>query len=157
MFKVSTLLVQLVLESNNPIKIKFDCKKQLEKKFTNNKIFILIDDNVDATIILDEHSSEICYLNSLLRFIIKKKSIINFIHYSQKSHLTQIFNFLCSIKENSTLNLFPVDIKGKLIKKNYYISLMDANSACNYDSLNLLSSSNHIDNYILNESMDYIL
>ena len=106
---------------NNPIKIKFDCKKQLEKKFTNNKIFILIDDNVDATIILDEHSSEICYLNSLLRFIIKKNSIINFIHYSQKSHLTQIFNFLCSIKENSTLNLFPVDIKGKLIKKNYYI------------------------------------
>ena len=85
----------------------------------------------------------------MLRIFIKKNSTLNFIHHSQKLYSTQIFNFLCSIQENSILNLFPIDIKGKLIKKNYYISLMDKNSTCNYDSLNLLSSSNHIDNYIL--------
>ena len=134
---------------NSPIKIKFNCGKNLENKFINNKIFILIDEDVEATIFFNEQFNEICYLNSLLRIFIKKNSTLNFIHHSQKLYSTQIFNFLCSIQENSILNLFPIDIKGKLIKKNYYISLMDKNSTCNYDSLNLLSSSNHIDNYIL--------
>ena len=44
--------------------------------------------------------------------------------------------------------MFPIDISGKLIKKNYFISLNEENSSIDYNSLNLLNNNNHIDNFV---------
>ena len=136
----------------NPVKIKFETNENSSKTFINNRIFILMGKNVDATIITDEYFEECCYINSLIELFIDENSRIDLIQYSQKKNTTQIFNFLCNIKKNSTLNLLPIDINVKLIKKNYYVSLVGTNSSCNYNSLNLLDKFNHIDNYI---SMDH--
>ena len=92
--------------------------------------------------------NNICHLNTLFEIFLNENSNMDIIHLSEKSKTTQIYNFLCSINKNSTLNLSPVDISGKLIKKNYFISLIGQNSNIYYNSLNLLNDKNHIDNFI---------
>ena len=53
-----------------------------------------------------------------------------------------------TINKNASLNIYPIDISGKLIKNNYFINLKGKNSQCYYNGLNLLNKTNHIDNYI---------
>ncbi len=131
-----------------PVKIKFETNENITKKFINSKIFILIGKNVEVTIITDEYFDKCCYINSFIELFINENSNVDLIQCSQKKNTTQIFNFLCTIKKDATLNLLPIDINVKLIKKNYYVSLSGTNSSCNYNSLNLLNKFNHIDNYI---------
>ena len=133
---------------NKPIKIKYDMDENKKKSFLNTRIFISIGKNVSGKIRIDDKMNNICYLNTLFEIFLNENSNMDIIHLSEKSKTTQIYNFLCSINKNSTLNLSPVDISGKLIKKNYFISLIGQNSNIYYNSLNLLNDKNHIDNFI---------
>ena len=132
----------------NPIVIKCDMDENKQKSFLNTRIFFSIGRNVEAKILINDNINSICYLNTLVEMFIEESSNIKIVHLSQKSKTTQIYNFVCSINQNSSLNINPIDITGKFIKKNYFISLNGENSNINFNSLNLLSDNNHIDNYI---------
>ena len=73
----------------NPVKIKFETNEHISKTFINNRIFILMGKNVDATIITDEYFQECCYINSLIELFIGENSRIDLIQYSQKKNTTQ--------------------------------------------------------------------
>ena len=119
-----------------------------QKSFLNTRIFFSIGKNVEAKILINDNINSICYLNTLVEMFVEESSNIKIVHLSQKSKTTQIYNFVCSINQNSSLNINPIDITGKFIKKNYFISLNGENSNINFNSLNLVSDNNHIDNYI---------
>ena len=103
----------------NTIKIKFEPNKCSTKKFINNRLFILVDKNVSTSIVTYENFKETYNLNSLIELFIEENSNVELIQYSKKNFTTQIFNFSCIIKKNSSLNLIPIDIQAQLIKKNY--------------------------------------
>ena len=88
------------------------------------------------------------FLNSVYEIYVDKNSIIDFIIESEKPKTTQIFNLGGEIKSDSTLNIYTINVSGKLLKNNYFINLNDKNSNFNYNSINLLDDKDYVDNYI---------
>ena len=137
-----------------PLEIKYKINNDMTNIISNNRLFISIGENTSAEIIISEEYSNTGNLNSLVEVFIDKNSNLDIIFLSKKNNINQIYNFSSTIADNSTLNLFPIDIQGKLIKKNYFIFLNGKNSSINYNSLNLMDNSNHIDNYIKIEHLN---
>jgi len=131
-----------------PVVIKNIINNNKTKKFLNEKLLIIIGDNVSVKLIFEEKLHNNCNLNTVTQVYIGKNSIIDFIHTAEKPKATQIYNFTADVDSSSTLNLFLINITGHLVKKNYFINLNQANSSCNISSLNLLDSNNHIDDFI---------
>jgi len=104
--------------------------------------------NVEATIIIKDTDLSPTFLNSVYEIYVNKNSNIDFIIESEKPKTTQIFNLGGEIKADATLNIYPINISGKLLKNNYFINLNDKNSSFNYNSINLLDNKDYIDNYI---------
>ena len=75
-------------------------------------------------------------------------SSVDFIVHSNQPNATKILNLSANINKNATLNFYTINISGELIKNNYYFSLNNKNSACNFNGIGLLNKKNHIDNYI---------
>ena len=68
------------------------------------------------------------YINIVYEIFLEENSTIEFVNFSVKSQTTQIFHFFGTVNKNSTLKLFPIDISGKFLKKNYFISLNGPNA-----------------------------
>ena len=117
--------------------------ENLNNSFLNDRIFILVDKNVSAKLIIEEKISKKCNLNTVNELFIDDNSNIDLIHYTEKPLTTQIYNFSSLIKNNSCLNIFPIDISGKLIKKNYFICGVDLNKNLTFMYTLLLSNRYH--------------
>ena len=133
---------------DKPVKIKNSVSLNRKKSFLNERILLVVGNNVSAKIFFEENLPNICSLNTVFQIFIGKNSNIDFIHNSQKTKTTQIYNLSANINSSSKLNIFPIDISGELIKKHYFIKLEESNSECNINALNMLNNNDHIDNYI---------
>tara|TARA_Y100000994_G_scaffold249556_1_gene262035 strand:+ start:4114 stop:5253 length:1140 start_codon:yes stop_codon:yes gene_type:complete len=131
-----------------PLVINKKNSENKEKVLLNEKILIVVGNNVNAKIILKEYLNNQCYLNTVIQIYMGENSIIDFIHDTEKSKTTQICNFFTDIDSSSHLNFFSINIHGKLIKNNFFINLNRSNSSYHFYSLNLLNNNNHIDNYL---------
>ena len=132
----------------NPIVINNYISKNKKNNFLNEKILILIGNNVNVQLIFKEHIYNQCNLNTVIQIYIGDNSIIDFINDSEKPKTTQICNLFADINLSSELNLFPININSQLIKRNYFINLNKNHSQCHIYSLNLLKEDNHMDNFI---------
>ena len=131
-----------------PLVIDKKNNENKEKVLLNEKILIVVGNNVNAKIILNEYLNNQCYLNTVVQIYMGENSIVDFIHNSEKSNTTQICNFFSDIDSSSQLNFFSINIHGKLIKNNFFINLNQSNSSYHFYSLNLLNNNNHVDNYL---------
>ena len=131
-----------------PLVIDKKNNENKEKVLLNEKILIVVGNNVNAKIILNEYLNNQCYLNTVVQIYMGENSIVDFIHNSEKSKTTQICNFFSDIDSSSQLNFFSINIHGKLIKNNFFINLNQSNSSYHFYSLNLLNNNNHVDNYL---------
>ena len=118
------------------------------KSYLNYRYLFSFGKNIKATIIIKDNDLSPTFLNSVYEIYVGENSRIDFIIESEKPKATQILNFGGKIKANSTLNIYPINISGKLLKNNYFINLNDENSSFNYYSINLLDNKDYIDNYI---------
>ena len=133
---------------SNPIIIKTNSNTINNNVMESDRFFIGIGKNVSATIYIEEEIFKRCNLNTVTELFVDKNSNINLIHFSDKPKVTQIHNFASLVNNNSSLNYIPIDISGRLIKKNFYCKLNQPNSSCYLESLNILNKNNYIDNFI---------
>ena len=132
---------------SNPIIIKSNAIKTNKDVMESERFFLGIGKNVSGTIFIDEEILSECNLNTVFELFIDENSNIDLIHFSDKPKTTQIFNFSSLINKNSNLNYIPIDLSGKLIKKNLDCTLKQ-NSSCHFESLDMLNKNNYIDNFI---------
>ena len=132
----------------NPIYINNIIKANSPNEFINLRYLFHFGKNINAQIIIKDDIIENLNLNSVIEVIIEENSIIDIIIESEKINVTQIMNFSSIIKNNSELNIYSIDISGKLVRNNYFINLEYENSTCNYSGVSLLKTNDHIDNFI---------
>jgi len=118
------------------------------KSYLNCRYLFSFGKNIKATIIIKDTDLLPTFLNNVYEIFVDENSRIDFIIESIKPKTTQILNFGGKIKTGSTLNIYPINISGKLLKNNYFINLNDKNSSFNYNSINLLDNKDYVDNYI---------
>ena len=133
---------------SKPIIIKTNSNKINDDIMESERLFLGIGKNVSATIFIEEEILNKCNLNTVTELFIDKNSKINLIHLSDKPNVTQIHNFASLINNASSLHYIPIDVSGKLIKKNFYCNLNQPQSSCYFESLNILNENNYIDNFI---------
>ena len=121
---------------------------QEDDSYLNCRYLFSFGKNVKATIIIKDINLSSALLNSVYEIYVDKNSNIDFIIESEKPKTTQIFNLGGEIKRDSTLNIYSINVSGKLLKNNYFINLNDKNSSFNYNSINLLDNKDYVDNYI---------
>ena len=119
-----------------------------DNSYLNCRYLFSFGKNVKATIIIKDINLSAALLNSVYEIYVDKNSNIDFIIESEKPKTTQIFNLGGEIKGDSTLNIYHINISGKLLKNNYFINLKDKNSSFNYNSINLLDNKDYVDDYI---------
>ena len=119
-----------------------------KNSYLNCRYLFSFGKNIKATIIIKDTDLSPAFLNSVYEIYVDKNSIIDFIIESEKPKTTQIFNLGGEIKSDSTLNIYTINVSGKLLKNNYFINLNDKNSNFNYNSINLLDDKDYVDNYI---------
>ena len=114
--------------------------------------------NIKTQVIIKDTFIDNLNINNVMEIVVEENSIIDIIIDSEKTNINQIMNFSSIIKKNSELNIYAIDISGKLVRNNYFIDLEYENSEFNYSGISLLTSKNHIDNYIeINHKNKYTL
>ena len=116
--------------------------------YLNCRYLFSFGQNIEATIIIKDANLSPAFLNSVYEVYVDKNSNIDLVIESEKPKTTQVFNLGGEIKADSTLNIYPINVAGKLLKNNYFINLNDKNSSFNYNSINLLDNKDYVDNYI---------
>ena len=130
--------------------IFIDNKKTTNSKdnFTNDRMIFNFNKKSRSTIFLNEKNIKKAKNNSVFELYLDNDSSVDFIVHSNQPNATKILNLSANINKNATLNFYTINISGELIKNNYYFSLNNKNSACNFNGIGLLNKKNHIDNYI---------
>ena len=116
--------------------------------FINFRYLFKFGANNNLKIILKDAFLTKINLNTLIEIVIEENSTIDIVIESDKKNITQILNLSATIKSDSELNIFTINMNGKLIRNNYLINLEYVNSKYNYSGINLLSANNHIDDFI---------
>jgi len=139
-----------IKENSDDAYIFIDNKKTTNSKdnFTNDRMIFNFNKKSRSTIFLNEKNIKKTKNNSVFELYLDNDSSVDFIVHSNQPNATKILNLSANINKNATLNFYTINISGELIKNNYYFSLNNKNSACNFNGIGLLNKKNHIDNYI---------
>ena len=139
-----------IKENSDDAYIFIDNKKTTNSKdnFTNDRMIFNFNKKSRSTIFLNEKNIKKAKNNSVFELYLDNDSSVDFIVHSNQPNATKILNLSANINKNATLNFYTINISGELIKNNYYFSLNNKNSACNFNGIGLLNKKNHIDNYI---------
>ena len=139
-----------IKKNSNDAYIFIDNKTTTNSKdnFTNDRMIFNFNRKSRSTIFLNEKNIKKAKNNSVFELYLDNDSSVDFIVHSNQPNATKILNLSANINKNSTLNFYTINISGELIKNNYYFSLNNKNSACNFNGIGLLNKKNHIDNYI---------
>ena len=139
-----------IKKNSNDAYIFIDNKTTTNSKdnFTNDRMIFNFNKKSRATIFLNEKNIKKVKNNSVFELYLDNDSSVDFIVHSNQPNATKILNLSANINKNATLNFYTINISGELIKNNYYFSLNNKNSACNFNGIGLLNKKNHIDNYI---------
>ena len=139
-----------IKKNSNDAYIFIDNKTTTNSKdnFTNDRMIFNFNKKSRSTIFLNEKNIKKAKNNSVFELYLDNDSSVDFIVHSNQPNATKILNLSANINKNSTLNFYTINISGELIKNNYYFSLNNKNSACNFNGIGLLNKKNHIDNYI---------
>tara|TARA_B100000131_G_scaffold322497_1_gene376638 strand:- start:1283 stop:2425 length:1143 start_codon:yes stop_codon:yes gene_type:complete len=139
-----------IKKNSNDAYIFIDNKTTTNSKdnFTNDRMIFNFNKKSRSTIFLNEKNIKKAKNNSVFELYLDNDSSVDFIVHSNQPNATKILNLSANINKNATLNFYTINISGELIKNNYYFSLNNKNSACNFNGIGLLNKKNHIDNYI---------
>ena len=139
-----------IKKNSNDAYIFIDNKTTTNSKdnFTNDRMIFNFNKKSRSTIFLNEKNNKKTKNNSVFELYLDNDSSVDFIVHSNQPNATKILNLSANINKNATLNFYTINISGELIKNNYYFSLNNKNSACNFNGIGLLNKKNHIDNYI---------
>ena len=139
-----------IKKNSNDAYIFIDNKTTTNSKdnFTNDRMIFNFNKKSRSTIFLNEKNIKKAKNNSVFELYLDNDSSVDFIVHSNQPNATKILNLSANINKNATLNFYTINISGDLIKNNYYFSLNNKNSACNFNGIGLLNKKNHIDNYI---------
>ena len=139
-----------IKKNSNDAYIFIDNKTTTNSKdnFTNDRMIFNFNRKSRSTIFLNEKNIKKAKNNSVFELYLDNDSSVDFIVHSNQPNATKILNLSANINKNATLNFYTINISGELIKNNYYFSLNNKNSACNFNGIGLLNKKNHIDNYI---------
>ena len=139
-----------IKKNSNDAYIFIDNKTTTNSKdnFTNDRMIFNFNRKSRSTIFLNEKNIKKAKNNSVFELYLDNDSSVDFIVHSNQPNATKILNLSANINKNATLNFYTINISGDLIKNNYYFSLNNKNSACNFNGIGLLNKKNHIDNYI---------
>ena len=131
-----------------PIKIKHIIDNGDRNSFFNYKNFIEVGKNSSVTLINEELFPITHCINITFEVSINDGANLDIINHSEKPDTKQLLNFSANLSRNSKLNIHSIDIKGKLIKNNYFIYLNKEGSECSFNGFNLIDKKDHIDNYV---------
>ena len=139
-----------IKKNSNDAYIFIDNKTTTNSKdnFTNDRMIFNFNKKSRSTIFLNEKNIKKAKNNSVFELYLDNDSSVDFIVHSNQPNATKILNLSANINKNATLNFYTINKSGELIKNNYYFSLNNKNSACNFNGIGLLNKKNHIDNYI---------
>ena len=139
-----------IKKNSNDAYIFIDNKTTTNSKdnFTNDRMIFNFNKKSRSTIFLNEKNIKKAKNNSVFELYLDNDSSVDFIVHSNQPNATKILNLSANINKNATLNFYTINISGELIKNNYYFSLNNKNSACNFNGIGLLNKKNHIDHYI---------
>jgi len=132
----------------NPIQINSIINIDSPNEFLNLRYLLHFGKNIKTQVIIKDSFIYDISINNVMEIVVEENSTVDIIINSEKENINQIMNFSSIIKKNSELNIYAIDISGKLVRNNYFINLEYENSKFNYSGISLLNSNNHIDNFI---------